>query len=82
MVTKVQKWGNSQGLRLAKHLLEEACIAVGDVVDVTAKDGVIVVAPTRCGRGKVSLQELVSRIPENYKPRETDWGCPAGGEAW
>ena len=24
MVTKVQKWGNSQGLRLAKHVLEDA----------------------------------------------------------
>ena len=82
MVTKVQKWGNSQGLRLAKHLLEEARIAVGDVVDVTARDGVIVVAPTRRRRGKVSLQELVSRIPKNYKPRETDWGRPAGREAW
>ena len=82
MVTKVQKWGNSQGLRLAKHLLEEARIAVGDAVDVTARDGVIVVAPTRCRRGKVSLQELVSRIPKDYKPREVDWGRPAGREAW
>jgi len=44
MVTKVQKWGNSQGLRLPKQLLEDAHISVGDDVDVTTQDGVIVIA--------------------------------------
>ena len=80
MVTKIQKWGNSQGLRLARRVLEDAYIAVGDDVDVTARDGIIVVAPVRRIRGKQSLQELVSRIPQNYKPRETNWGEPVGKE--
>lgn len=82
MVTKVQKWGNSQGLRLAKHLLAEAGIAVGDDVEVTARDGVIVVAPVRRARSKRSLVDLVSRIPKGYKGEETDWGKPVGEEAW
>jgi antitoxin MazE len=82
MVTKVQKWGNSQGLRLAKQVLADARISVGDDVDVTARDGVIVIAPVRRVRGKQSLQELVSRIPKNYKAGEMDWGEPVGGEAW
>ena len=34
MVTKIQKWGNSQGLRLARQVLEDASISVGDDVDV------------------------------------------------
>ena len=82
MVTKVQKWGNSQGLRLAKQVREEARISVGDDVDVTARDGVIVIAPVRRVRGKQSLQELVSRIPKRYKTREIDWGKPVGKEVW
>ncbi len=82
MVTKIQKWGNSQGLRLGKQVLEEARIAVGDSVDVAARDGVIVIAPLKRIRGKQSLQELVSRIPRNYKTRELDWGKPRGREAW
>jgi antitoxin MazE len=82
MVTRVQKWGNSQGLRLAKQVLEEACISVGDDVDVTARDGVIVITPIKRIRGKRSLQELVSRIPKNYEVREIDWGEPVGREAW
>ncbi len=82
MVTKIQKWGNSQGLRLAKQVLEDAHIFVGDDVDVTARDGLIVVAPVRRVRGKQSLKELVSRIPKDYKCEELDWGEPVGGEAW
>ena len=82
MVTRIQRWGNSQGLRLAKQVLEDACISVGDDVDVIARDGMIVIAPVRRVRGKQSLQELVSRIPRNYKTREIDWGEPVGKEAW
>lgn len=82
MVTKIQKWGNSQGLRLAKQVLEDAHISVGEDVDVTVRDGLIVVAPARRVRGKRSLQELVSRIPKNYRTEETAWGRPVGKEVW
>ncbi len=82
MVTRIQKWGNSQGLRLVKHVLEDAHLSVGDEVNVTARDGMIVIAPARHIRGKQSLQELVSPIPTNYKHREVDWGKPVGREAW
>jgi antitoxin MazE len=82
VVTKIQKWGNSQGLRLPKQVLEDARIAVGDDLDVTARDGMIVIAPARRVRGKQSLKELVSRIPENYEPGEVNWGEPVGKEVW
>lgn len=82
MVTKVQKWGNSQGLRLSKQLLEDAQIVVGDEVDVSVHDGVIVVTPRRRLRGKHSLLDLVSRIPRHYQATELDWGRPAGNEVW
>ncbi len=82
MVTKIQKWGNSQGLRLGKQVLDDARIAVGDSVDVAARDGVIVIAPVKRIRGKQSLQDLVSRIPKDYKTREIDWGKPRGREVW
>jgi len=82
MVTKVQKWGNSQGLRLPKQLLDDVRISVGDDVDVTAQDGVIVVASVKKSRGKRSLRELVSRIPKGYATGELDWGEPVGRETW
>jgi antitoxin MazE len=82
MVTKVQSWGNSQGLRLSKQVLEDAQISVGDEVDVAARDGVIVIMPLRRTRGKLSLRKLVARIPKGYRPEEVDWGRPMGREVW
>jgi len=82
MITKVQKWGNSQGLRVSKELLSESGIAVGDAVDVSVSDGTLVVTPVRRLRGGVDLRELVDRIPAGYAPKELDWGPPRGGEDW
>ena len=83
MITKVQKWGNSQGLRLSKELLSGVEIGVGDAVEVTARDGAILIAPVRRARGRLDLRELVRRIPKGAaKAKEVDWGGPVGKEAW
>jgi antitoxin MazE len=82
MITRVQKWGNSQGLRLSKELLSDVDIAVGDAVDVTVRDGSLVVTPVRRVRGGLDLRELVRRMPKDYKPEELEWGPPVGKEAW
>ena len=82
MVTKVQKWGNSQGLRLSKALLSDVEINVGDAVDVAVRDGALVVTPLHRVRGGHDLRELVKRIPRDYKPEELDWGAPVGKEVW
>ena len=81
MLAKIQKWGNSQGLRLAKNLLTDAQLGVGDEVDISVKDGIMIIAPAKKIRGRYSLKDLVERIPENYKTREVDWGKPVGKEA-
>ena len=82
MVTRIQKWGNSQGLRLSKELLSAAHIDVGDAVDVAVQEGSIVVTPLRRVRGALDLEQLVAAIPKGYKPSEADWGPPAGREVW
>ena len=82
MLTKIQKWGNSQGLRLPKNLLADAQIDVGDEVDISVKEGIIMVSPAKRKRGRHNLKDLVARIPENYQAGEVDWGEPVGKEAW
>jgi antitoxin MazE len=82
MVTKVQKWGNSQGLRFTKEVLEEAQIGVGDEVKVTVRSGRIIVEPAARVRGRHSLKKLVAKIPKNYRAEEVDWDRPVGREAW
>lgn len=82
VITKVQKWGNSQGLRLSKSLLADADIDVGDSVDVVVQDGILLVTPVRRVRGGHDLRELVSRIPKGNESPEIDWGPAVGREAW
>jgi len=82
MVTKVQRWGNSQGLRLARSVLQDADIEVGDEVDVVVEDGSILIRPVSRVRGKYRLRELVARIPKGYRAKEVRTGKPRGKEAW
>jgi antitoxin MazE len=82
MLAKIQKWGNSQGLRLPKHLLADVHIDVGDEVDIVVKDGNIIISPAKKNRGRHNLQGLVARIPKDYQTSEVDWGEPVGKEAW
>ncbi|MEI6150109.1 MAG: transcriptional regulator/antitoxin, MazE, partial [bacterium] len=70
------------GLRLNKQVLEDAHIAVGDQVDLSVRDGVILVTPAKRVRGGCDLRALVARIPCDNKPEETDWGKPVGREVW
>ncbi len=80
MRTKVQKWGNSQGLRLAKNVLELADIVVGDDVEVIVGEHQILLRKVRPPR--FDLAELVARIPADYVASEVDFGPAVGREAW
>jgi len=82
MVTKVQKWGNSQGLRFPKALLKDANVKVGDTVQVSVKDQKIIIEPLKKIRGKYDLKALVSRMPKDSPVEEVGWGAPVGKEAW
>jgi antitoxin MazE len=82
MVTRVQRWGNSQGLRLSKALLAEADIEVGDEVEVLVRGGELVLSPVRRIRGRHDLADLVARLPKGRQPPKVDWGEPVGREAW
>ncbi len=82
MVTKVQRWGNSQGLRFPKALLEDVHIKVGDAVQMSVQGGKIIIEPLEKVRGKYDLKELVSRMPKDYHVEEVEWGSPVGKEEW
>ncbi len=82
MITRVQKWGNSQGVRLSKQVLSEMDIDVGDEVEVAVRDGALLVTPVRRVRGGHDLRELVRCIPRDQPVGEMDWGTPVGREIW
>ncbi len=79
--TKIKKWGNSQGLRLGKNLLSSLNLSVDDEVNIISDNKSIIIKPVK-DKNKELLKELLSRIPEDYKPKEIDWGKPVGKEIW
>lgn len=82
MHTKLQKWGNSQGIRINRNILEDSGLSPGDEVDVTAEEGKIIIRPSQRRKKKYRLDDLVQRTPKNYRSEEVDWGTPKGREIW
>ena len=82
MLTKIQKWGNSQGLRIPKTILEEVDIHVGDQVKISVQAGKIIVEPVNKVHKRYDIKELVAQMPANYQAKEIDWGSPEGMEVW
>ncbi len=80
MRTKVQKWGNSLGLRIPKAFAEDIRVAEGTPVEMTMEDGRLIVRVAE--DHEWSLDELLSGVrPENLHA-EADTGGPIGGESW
>ncbi len=82
MFVKVQKWGNSQGIRLSKEILNQANILIGDELEVVSIEDRLVIKPVRKIRGKYKIEDLVAKLPPNYQVEELDWGSPVGMEVW
>ncbi len=80
MVTKIQKWGNSLGLRIPKSFAEEAGVEEGSPVDISIEGDRLVVQRIRPLR--YELRDLVSEIREDNLHDEIPTGDPAGREAW
>lgn len=82
MLTKIQKRGNSQGIRIPKNLLENSHIEIGEEVNISTVDGKIIVESTNKIRGKYDIRNLVRKMPKGSKPKEEDWGEAVGKEVW
>lgn len=79
----IQKWGNSQGIRIPKHVLENFNIGVGESLEYEVIDNSIVlkVAKKRKRKGKYKLKDLLEQIDDNFKNEEYDWGQPSEQES-
>jgi antitoxin MazE len=78
--TKIQKWGNSLGLRIPRSLAEEAGVAVGSEVDLSVRRGDLVVKPAR--RTKYRLKDLLRQTTSKNIHAAVDVGAPIGREVW
>ena len=79
MVATIQKWGNSQAVRLPKTLLESLNMGENDQVKILSRDDEIVIKKIRRHR---TLKERLEGFDEDYSGAEWDTGTPVGREVW
>jgi antitoxin MazE len=82
MLAKLQKWGNSQGVRIPKQLLVLASFKEGEDVEIIAEHDKIVIRHSRVSLKKYTIQELFADYQSNHNPSEEEWGSPSGKEEW
>ncbi len=81
MTTTIQKWGNSQGIRLPKYMLDVLKWSNNEKIVIKAQDNKIIIEQAEPAKRK-TIEELFDGYCGNYVPEEIDWGEPAGGEVW
>ena len=81
MQAAIQKWGNSQGIRIPKSILDISAMQTDDVVDITAEKNRIIIKKAVAKRHK-TLEERLNGFQGEYAFSEPDWGEPVGKEVW
>lgn len=83
MTTKIQKWGNSQGLRIPKDVLDAAGFTVGQEVEIEASGRRILLKKSpRKKRKHYLIDELLARMPKEVKSLAEISTKPRGREVW
>ena len=77
MLSQVSKWGNSQGIRISKKILQNARIGLNDQVEIKARDNMLIIVPAN--------KKTLSWYLDGYddEPDRYDWGTsdePKGRE--
>ena len=70
MTATISKWGNSQGLRLPKDIVNDLHLMVGDVVNIFVENDKVIIEPIRKEKIVFDINELVAKIPKNYQTSE------------
>ncbi len=80
MRARVQKWGNSLGIRIPKAVAQESAVGEDSEVEITSKDGNIVISPLR--KKAFSIRQLLSKVTAANIHVEIESGHPVGKESW
>ena len=80
MRRRVQKWGNSLGIRIPKGLAVETGLVPGSQVELSVDEGRLVVEPVAVA--SYALEELLAGITEGNRHDGVELGPAVGNEVW
>lgn len=80
MQTQVKAWGNSQGIRIPKEILQTAGISLEEILDISATNGVITLV--KAIKHKTLEERAAEYNGQLNLDGEYEWGTPVGREVW
>lgn len=81
MTAKISKWGNSQGLRVPKNVMDTLHLHIGDDLNITIEENRVILEPIKKDIPLYDLETLLSKVPSNYQATEEIVGV-LGKEQW
>lgn len=81
MTTTIQKWGNSQGIRIPKIILDTVKWNENEEINLLVEDDKIIIEKVKDEKKK-NIKELFKDFEGEYESIEMDWGDPKGEEIW
>lgn len=81
MTTIIQKWGNSQGIRIPKVILESMNWSENEQIVIIVEDEKLIIKKAKENKRK-NIKQLFEDYDGEYEPKEIDWGEPKGEEIW
>ena len=72
MTTTIQKWGNSQGIRIPKMVLDSVNWSENEQIIIIVDNGKLVIEKAKEHKRK-NIKELFKDYKEDYESIEIDW---------
>lgn len=82
MEVKIQKWGNSFGIRIPSNILKTLNIKSNDILDIENQDDKIII--TKSNKQKISLAKRFQEYSGSYEVSDFSWDDSSvkGREIW
>lgn len=80
MEARLQKWGNSMGIRIPSNILKSLNIKANDILNIEQEENRIIISIPK--RKKISLAERFKKYPGKNLAKEFSWDENVGREIW
>ena len=80
MEARLQKWGNSDGIRIPSVILKTLNLKTNDKVNIICEDNKIIIS--KSDNKKISLEERFNNYNGEDLTKEFEWDEARGKELW
>lgn len=80
MEVRIQKWGNSDGIRIPSSILKSLNIKTNDILNIEQEDDKIIISVPK--KKKISLADKFKEYKGKNLAKEFSWDESVGKEIW